>query len=305
MVKNNQLTFNSFNKHTMKTVITIETLVNAPLTKVWDLYTTPFHVLHWNNASPDWVTTFAINDLKEHGKFNYRMEARDGSFGFDFSGKYREVLPHQRISYKLDDDRTVDVDFNQKVDHTHVKVAFEAETQNSVELQQQGWQAILNNFKNYVENPKRMLALHFEITITAPIEKVFELMLNPEGYSAWTKIFNETSHYRGKWEKGEKIHFVGSENGKEGGMVSRIREFIPNRFVSIEHYGILNEGKELTSGPEVEKWAGGLENYSFETLGNKTLVKVDVNCAADFIEFMETTYPKALETLKNYTESQP
>lgn len=289
----------------MKNVITIETKVNAPIQTVWDLYTTPFHVLHWNNASPDWVTTHATNDLKENGKFNYRMEARDGSFGFDFSGRYREVLPHQSISYKLDDERTVDIDFNQKGDHTHVKVDFEAENQNSVELQQQGWQAILNNFKNYVENPSRMLALHFKITIAAPLEKVFEMMLSTNGYSAWTKVFNETSHYRGNWEKGAKIYFIGSENGKEGGMVSRIREIIPNQFVSIEHYGILNEGEERTSGPEVEKWAGGLENYSFEDVGDFTLLTVDIDSATDFVEYLETTYPKALEALKQYIESQP
>ncbi|MBN2806580.1 MAG: SRPBCC domain-containing protein [Prolixibacteraceae bacterium] len=289
----------------MKTIITIETKVNAPGNTVWDLYTTPFHVLHWNNASPDWLTSHAVNELHENGKFNYRMEARDGSFGFDFSGSYREVVPHQKISYALDDQRTAEVLFIERGDQTLVKVAFEAEMQNSVELQQQGWQAILNNFKNYVENPNRMDALRFEIEIAAPVEKVFEGMLNPEGYKAWTKLFNETSHYRGKWEKGAKILFIGSENGKEGGMVSRIREFIPHQFVSIEHYGILNEGREITTGPEVEKWAGGLENYSFEATGDQTHVKVDIDCANDFIEYFQKTYPQALEALKQYTESQP
>lgn len=289
----------------MKTIITIETRINAPLQKVWDRYTTPFHVLHWNNASSDWLTTHATNHLEENGRFSYRMEARDGSFGFDFSGSYREIKQHQKISYALDDQRTAEVLFDANDEQTLVKVVFEAENENSIELQQQGWQAILNNFKSYVENPNGMIALQFKVKISAPTKKVFDQMLNPEGYAAWTKVFNASSHYRGKWEKGAKILFIGTENGKEGGMVSRIREFLPNQFVSIEHYGMLHEGKEITSGPEVEKWAGGLENYSFEKSGNQTIVSVDIDCAADFLNYFEETYPKALETLKQYIESQP
>jgi uncharacterized protein YndB with AHSA1/START domain len=131
--------------------ITIEATVNAPITKVWNFYTTPEHIMKWNNASDDWHTTRAENDLRKGGKFLSRMEAKDGSFGFDFEGLYDEVKFCERIVYTLDDSRKVQIDFIPQGNECKMKIAFEAETENSIELQQGGWQAILNSFKKYVE----------------------------------------------------------------------------------------------------------------------------------------------------------
>ena len=135
-----------------KTVITVESTVNAPAEKVWEYFTKPEHVTHWNHASDDWHSPRGENDLRVGGKFVYRMEAKDGSFGFDFGGVYDEVKPNEYIEYTLGDGRKVKVNFSKQGNQTSVVEAFEAENQNPVELQKNGWQAILDNFKKYTES---------------------------------------------------------------------------------------------------------------------------------------------------------
>jgi uncharacterized protein YndB with AHSA1/START domain len=135
-----------------KKTITVQAVMNAPVEQVWKLYTEPEHVLKWNNASNDWHTLRAENDLKVGGKFLYRMEAKDGSTGFDFEGTYEHVKTNELIVYAISDGRKVEVIFT-KDDNARTKMAttFEAESTNPVEMQRDGWQAILNNFKKYVE----------------------------------------------------------------------------------------------------------------------------------------------------------
>ena len=134
-----------------KKIIMIEATINASAEKVWDLLTNPEHIIRWNNASDDWHTPRAENDLRAGGRFLSRMEARDGSSGFDFSGIYTEVKRPEKIGYTLDDGRRVQILLVSRGNTTMVKESFEAEQENSVELQQKGWQSILNNFKKYVE----------------------------------------------------------------------------------------------------------------------------------------------------------
>jgi uncharacterized protein YndB with AHSA1/START domain len=126
--------------------------VKAPVEKVWKCWSSPEDITQWNSASPDWHTPFAENDLRPGGKFVSRMEAKDGSVGFDFGGVYEEVITNQRISYIIGDGRKVTVEFTPLENETRVVESFEAEEVNSIELQRGGWQAILNNFKNYVES---------------------------------------------------------------------------------------------------------------------------------------------------------
>lgn len=135
-----------------KTKITVQATVNAPIEKVWDYWNSPEHIKQWNSASPDWHTPSSENDLRAGGRFTARMEAKDGSFGFDFGGVYDEVETHQYISYTLDDGRQTNITFTSEGgNETKVVETFEAEGQNPVEMQQAGWQAILDNFKNYTE----------------------------------------------------------------------------------------------------------------------------------------------------------
>ncbi len=135
------------NRHT----ITIQTTVNAPVEKVWKAFNDPEHIKRWNSASEDWHTTASENDLKTGGRFRSRMEAKDGSFGFDFSGIYNEVKLHETIKYTLEDDRKVSINFKSIGNQTEITEAFEAEEANPVKMQEEGWQAILNNFKRYTE----------------------------------------------------------------------------------------------------------------------------------------------------------
>jgi hypothetical protein len=151
-----------------------------------------------------------------------------------------------------------------------------------------------------------MNQLQFKISINATAEKVYTTMLgldNKSNYEQWTALFNPTSSYEGNWNKGEKILFVGvDENGQKGGMVSRIEEHIPMQFVSIQHKGLLVAGEEITEGPEVEKWANGMENYSFEENDGITNVTVDLDSTDEFVDYMNENYPKALNKLKEICE---
>ena len=134
------------------TKITIESVISASTKKVWDYYTLPEHITKWNFASDDWHCPKAENDLRVGGKLKSRMEAKDGSFGFDFEAIYDEVINHKKISYNLTDGRQVITVFENQNGKTKVTTTFDAETQNLVELQRNGWQAILDNFKKYVES---------------------------------------------------------------------------------------------------------------------------------------------------------
>lgn len=284
--------------------ITVECKVNAPISKVWKCWTEPEHIVNWNNASEDWHTTRAENDLRAGGKFISRMEAKDGSFGFDFEGIYDNVQLNELIEYTITDGRKVKVIFEGNEEGIKITTTFVAESTNSIEMQRDGWQAILNNFKKYVENLGKFKKIHFEIIIDAKVEKVFQLMISEKSYNNWTSIFNPASSYKGTWEKGAKMLFLGvDENGNRGGMVSQIREFLPNEFVSIEHLGMLQGEKEITSGPEVESWAGILENYSFSEASGKTLLSVELDSNEEFKSYFSETWPKALNKLKEICEA--
>jgi uncharacterized protein YndB with AHSA1/START domain len=131
--------------------ITIQAIIESDKQKVWNFYTMPEHIIHWNFASPDWCCPSANNDMKVGGKYFARMEAKDGSFGFDFEAIYNEVIDGESFTYTMLDGRTVKVSFSGKNNQTEVQIIFDAETENSLELQRDGWQAILNNFKSYTE----------------------------------------------------------------------------------------------------------------------------------------------------------
>lgn len=138
-------------KHQEKRKIVVTAKVKAPVDRVWDFWTKAQHITQWNYASDDWHSPTAENDLREKGKFSYRMEAKDGSAGFDFEGFYDKIKLHRHISYTIEDGRRVDIKFQEDENSTVVEEAFEADQDYPLEMQQQGWQAILDNFKAYVE----------------------------------------------------------------------------------------------------------------------------------------------------------
>lgn|SRR5690606_2988837 len=154
-----------------------------------------------------------------------------------------------------------------------------------------------------------MKTKQFKIDIQAPVQKVYRTMLGLDdklNYETWAAEFNPTSTFEGNWEKGTKILFAGTdengEKGEKGGMIAEIAENIPNKFVSIRSYGILKGETEITTGEEVEKWAGGLENYSFEERNEITTVTVEIDIIEEYMDYFNTTYPKALSKLKELLE---
>jgi uncharacterized protein YndB with AHSA1/START domain len=136
----------------MSTILTVSSTVNAPIELAWQAFTQPEHITQWNFASEDWECPTASNDLRVGGAFSYKMQAKDGSMGFDFAGMYSKVVPLEQVDYTIGD-RTVSVTF-EKLSSAKTKImqAFEAENENSLELQQNGWQSILDNYKKHVES---------------------------------------------------------------------------------------------------------------------------------------------------------
>ena len=137
---------------TQVTRITVEATANAPVVKVWKAWNTPSDIVQWNSADPSWHTPSCENDLSVGGKFKHRMEAKDGSFGFDFEGVYDNVELYKEISYTMPDGRQVTTLFVEENGKTQITSTFDAETENDPEFQKQGWQAILNSFVKYVES---------------------------------------------------------------------------------------------------------------------------------------------------------
>jgi len=131
--------------------ITVQSTISADIKKAWDYYTNPKHIIKWNFASDDWQCPRAENDLRVGGKYRARMEARDGSMGFDFEAIYETVVDQKTLTYTMPDGRKATVDFEKKDNKTRVTVTFDAETENPLEMQKGGWQAILDNFKKYTE----------------------------------------------------------------------------------------------------------------------------------------------------------
>ncbi|WP_297338100.1 SRPBCC domain-containing protein [Algoriphagus sp.] len=282
--------------------ITIQTQITAPINLTWTAFTSSRHVPHWNFASGDWHCPWAKGELKIGGKFTHRMEAKDGSMGFDINGTYQSIIPNKKLSYLIEDGRSVDITFTQSGQESIVTETFETEKSHSEELQRNGWQAILANFKNYVEKIAPD-ALHFEIEIQAPVSQVTPQMLDKATYPIWTAPFSPGSYYEGSWEKGSQIYFLTQdENGEKSGMVSKILEHIPDHYISIEHLGMIDKGKEITSGPEIETFQGVTENYTFTSKNGKTVLQVDIESVGEYKDHFNAMWPKALEKLKEICE---
>jgi uncharacterized protein YndB with AHSA1/START domain len=135
----------------MSNKITASAIINADIKKVWEYYTNPNHIIKWNFADPSWQCPSASNDMRVGGKYSARMEAKDGSFGFEFEAVYSEIEDGKSFTYGIPDGRQITVVFDPDNDQTEVTITFDAENQNPIEMQKNGWQAILNNFKSYTE----------------------------------------------------------------------------------------------------------------------------------------------------------
>lgn len=149
-----------------------------------------------------------------------------------------------------------------------------------------------------------MTTQHYSIHINAPKERVWNVMLDQDTYREWTSVFNEGGRFEGSWDQGSKILFIGPdpETGKEGGMVSRIKENRPYEFISIEHLGIMKDGVEDITSEEAKKWAPAYENYTFTERDGVTEVSVDIDIAEEYADMFEEAWPKGLAKLKEISE---
>ena len=288
---------------TNRTLITIEAHINAPKEIVWNCWTKPEHITKWSYASDDWCTPRAEVDLNPGGRFTSRMESVDGKMGFDFGGIYTQIELYTKIEQKLDDDRKVVVKFLSESNSTHVIQTFEAEETNPVEMQRGGWLAILNNFKRYAESRHNLESIHFDIYIDASPEKVHQTMIEDESYSIWTAEFNPGSHFKGSWEKGAEIHFIGTDkDGSQGGIGSRVRENIPGKSIELEHLFIIKNNEIEKGNPVADVWSGAREEYTFERKDGGTHLKIRQDIMPAYKSYFMETWPKALIKLKSLCE---
>lgn len=285
------------------TTLHCEALVYKPLTYVWTAYNQPNHIVRWNAASDDWHCPQSQVDLRPGGRFCNRMESRDGAYAFDFEGEYRQVTFEKSLHYVLDDGRHAWVNFEAMGNNCQVKVDFEAENIHPHEMQQQGWQAILDRFAAYTERLKGLKPLHFEQQIAATPEKVEATMLGAETYPVWTLAFNGSSGYKGSWEEGEEIIFLGkNENGKEVGMVGEIAIHRPAEYVAISFTGLWDDGQAIYADEQVAAFKDTREEYRFVKRDGGTLLVVDIDDVGEHYEHFMEIWPKALLDLKKLAE---
>ena len=161
--------------------------------------------------------------------------------------------------------------------------------------------------RRHYKKLSKMKVLKYQISINSPASHVYDKMLglsDKSTYNHWTAMFSPTSSYDGSWATGSNIRLTSTDDkGELSGMLSRILENRENEFVSIQHYGMLKDGVEITEGPEVDEWSGGLENYSFEEKDGKTVVSIEIDSSEEYEEYMNKLYPSALTKLKEICES--
>lgn len=289
-------------------IITIRTTINAPKEKVWKYWTEPEHIKKWNNASVDWHTTTASNDLRAGGMFLSRMEAKDGSLGFDFSGIYDEVKLYETIAYTLGDARKVKINFSENENGTEVIEAFEAETTNSIEMQKTGWQAILDNFKRYTEMQK--IVPHLWYDKEAKEAALFYISLFEQSKLLKTAVLHNTP-------SGD-VEIVGFElAGQPFDAISAGPYFAFNPSISLmvacysmeevnEKWNALSEGGEVLMPLDeypFSKWYGWVQDrygLSWQLMlmdNGQTVQKITPN-----LLFSNAVCGKAEEAVKYYTE---
>ena len=282
-----------------KESITIETTIDAPIEKVWQLWNDPNHIKQWNAASDDWHTTKSSVDVRVGGKFSSTMAAKDGSMSFDFAGVYTAVSKNQLIEQKLEDGRKLRVAFSSENGKTKVVETFEAESENSVEMQRAGWQAILDNFKKHVERLNKYEQLNFSITINAPKKKVWDTMLGTQTYKDWTSAAWPGSYYEGEWKEGETLFFFGPD---KSGTKTRLVEHRPYVYTKAEHIACLDKGKEDTESEIAKIWIGSTESYAFFEKDGRTTLDVTMHVTSGWADMFKKDWPNAMNKLKEICE---
>lgn len=285
---------------TEKQTITIQASINAPVEKVWQLWTEPRHITQWSSPSPEWHTPRAESDFRKGGKFVSRMEAVDGSMGFDFGGEFDEIKTHELIGYTIGDGRKVVTTFESNGDTTEVTQTFEPESENSLEMQRGGWQAILDSFKRYAEYANIYVPQYFSRVINAPKKKVWDIMLNEETYKVWSGAAWPESFYEGVWKEGELLGFF---NPERSGTKVKLLKHRPYEFTLAEHVAVYDKGVEDTQSAVAKSWVGSRETYTFTEKDGKTTLDVVLYMTPEWQKIFATDWPKAIDKLKELCEA--
>ena len=284
---------------TTTTTITIEALINAPVEKVWELWTNPVDITNWSTPSPDWHTPRAMHDLKPGGEFVYRMEARDGSFGFDFGGRFDVVKPGHQLAYTMGDGRKANILFTQQDGKTKITETFDPENENPIEFQKAGWQAILDNFRKYAE---RVVLVEFQVRVNASKKHVWETMLHPATYNEWANAGWPGATYEGTWAEGEEVKFV-SASGE--GTLATLVAHKPYDLSHAKHMAVLLKGGAEDRDSELALgWIGTHERYTFTEEDGVTALTVTITTTPEWAAMFSDGWPKALNKLKVMCEQQ-
>lgn len=294
------------------TKITISKIIKASVEQVYKSYLDPIDNQRWNTAGFGWSTGFVNIDPKVGGKWESEFKSPDGQNDFIFGGAFTEIIENQKIVYIMPNDqgdstkdRHAEVFFEEiEPETTKVTIIFDAETENSIERQESGWNSILDNFAKFVEiksNPNNQTIDKF-IQIQASPEKIWTTLIGPESYKVWASPFAAGNYFEGEMKYDSKIHFMSGEAGNNSGLVSLIRVFIPNFQISFEHLGYIKDGVEDLNYPEFQTWKGLRETYTLNPKGDITELNIFQDLTKKEAAFFDTKWDQALSQIKKLSE---
>lgn len=273
--------------------ITIGVQIEKQVDIVWSYWTKAAHIKHWYFASEDWWVPWVEQQFEVGHKFIYRMASKDGKMGFDFTGRYTDIKANESITYVLEDDREVITTFEVIDDTVYLKQVFETEDDSSAEMQKQGWQAILNQFKGYTESDwiRFTLQKHME---TTP-EVVYHYLTDNDKYMSWAHVFSDDSKFYGDWVEGGEITFV---DHRESGTVALVENIIPNELIHMKHIKLLKGDSLDETSDEALIWIGTLERYELHKSEDGVLVDVMIECHESYVGFIRDSWIEALNEIE-------
>ena len=278
--------------------ITIKKTINAPLELVYNSYINPKDNIRWNTAGDGWTTSYATINAVTGGSYDVGYRSPDGLHNFPLAGNYLEVIPNSKIT-SIMGDRKVNVDFVSVNSDTEVTITFDAENENSMELQSKGWGNILNNFATHVEKKAKSdyEVIDINTTVDASPKAIWNALLDQNNYKQWTAPFTEGSYYEGRIEFGEIIKFYSPAHGY---LKSEVVVCIPEYQISFKHLGFYSQQDVL----EGEDWKNNRETYTINQEGNTTTLNIYQEMTKKEYEFFAPMWTKALEILKSIAEKK-
>lgn len=282
--------------------IIITTIINVPVARVYQAHIDSADLVRWQSAGGGWFTSYAQTNPVIGGEFHIGYASPNAAEDFDFAGTYTELVPEQRISYRLADGRTVSVVFQaQGESQTSVTTTFDPETMNTRELQQQGWAAVMDNLVDYVQraaNPT-MRQIVRSVILPVPAEQAWHLVLDHENYREWTAAFTQGSDYQGEFVQGGRIRFTAPGGD---GIISMVHVYAPSRCIAFRHLGWLQNGIEDYDSPAMQSWKNAREEYLFTPVAGGT--RFDLYCDTSEAEHdtMSNMWDKALATLADMAQ---